>query len=104
VRGPADSQADGRGAGDGGRRCCGQRTDSPELAQDHTQEFFIRILEHDYFDRADRERGRFLPSCWPPSSFTCAMMPTGRALRSKKRSHECERCTHECFYLRSAQE
>jgi RNA polymerase sigma factor (sigma-70 family) len=44
-----------------------RRGDSPELAQDHTQEFFIRVLEHDYFDRADRERGRFrsflLASC-----------------------------------------
>jgi len=32
---------------------------APEVAQDHTQEFFTRFLEHDYFDRADRERGRF---------------------------------------------
>ena len=33
--------------------------DSPEQAQDHTQEFFARFLEHNYFDRADPERGRF---------------------------------------------
>jgi RNA polymerase sigma factor (sigma-70 family) len=33
--------------------------DSPEQAQDHTQEFFTRFLEHNYFDRADPERGRF---------------------------------------------
>ena len=33
--------------------------DSPEQAQDHTQEFFARFLEHDYFDRADPQRGRF---------------------------------------------
>jgi RNA polymerase sigma factor (sigma-70 family) len=33
--------------------------DSPEQAQDHTQEFFTRFLEHAYFDRADPERGRF---------------------------------------------
>jgi RNA polymerase sigma factor (sigma-70 family) len=33
--------------------------DSPEEAQDHTQEFFARFLEHEYFDRADPERGRF---------------------------------------------
>ena len=36
-----------------------RRGDSPEQAQDHTQEFFARFLEHDYFDRADPERGRF---------------------------------------------
>jgi DNA-directed RNA polymerase specialized sigma24 family protein len=36
-----------------------RRGDSPEQAQDHTQEFFARFLERDYFDRADRERGRF---------------------------------------------
>lgn len=33
--------------------------DSPEQAQDHTQEFFARFLEDDYFDRADPQRGRF---------------------------------------------
>ncbi len=32
---------------------------SPEDAQDLTQEFFARFLEHGYFARADRERGRF---------------------------------------------
>jgi RNA polymerase sigma factor (sigma-70 family) len=32
---------------------------SPELAQDYTQEFFSRLLEHNYFDRADPEKGRF---------------------------------------------
>lgn len=32
---------------------------SPELAQDHAQEFFSRFLEHNYFDRADPDRGRF---------------------------------------------
>ena len=36
-----------------------RRGNSPEQAQDHTQEFFTRFLEHDYFDRADPERGRF---------------------------------------------
>jgi RNA polymerase sigma-70 factor (ECF subfamily) len=36
-----------------------RRGDSPEQAQDHTQAFFLRILEHGYFDRADREKGRF---------------------------------------------
>ena len=36
-----------------------RRGDSPEQAQDHTQEFFTRFLEHAYFDRADPERGRF---------------------------------------------
>jgi RNA polymerase sigma-70 factor (ECF subfamily) len=36
-----------------------RRGNSPEQAQDHTQEFFARFLEHDYFDRADRDRGRF---------------------------------------------
>jgi DNA-directed RNA polymerase specialized sigma24 family protein len=36
-----------------------RRGDSPEQAQDHTQDFFARILEHGYFDRADREKGRF---------------------------------------------
>src|SRR5580698_6237397 len=33
--------------------------DSPEQAQDQTQEFFTRFLEHKLFDRADPERGRF---------------------------------------------
>ena len=32
---------------------------SPEDAQDLTQEFFARFLEHGYFARADRDRGRF---------------------------------------------
>jgi RNA polymerase sigma-70 factor (ECF subfamily) len=36
-----------------------RRGDTPEQAQDHTQEFFARFIEHDYFDRADPERGRF---------------------------------------------
>jgi DNA-directed RNA polymerase specialized sigma24 family protein len=36
-----------------------RRGDSPEAAQDHTQEFFVRFLERDYLDRADRDRGRF---------------------------------------------
>jgi RNA polymerase sigma-70 factor (ECF subfamily) len=36
-----------------------RRGDTPEKAQDHTQEFFARFLEHDYFDRADPEKGRF---------------------------------------------
>jgi RNA polymerase sigma-70 factor (ECF subfamily) len=36
-----------------------RRGDSAEQAQDHTQEFFARFIEHDYFDRADPERGRF---------------------------------------------
>jgi RNA polymerase sigma-70 factor (ECF subfamily) len=36
-----------------------RRGDTPDEAQDHTQEFFARFLEHDYFDRADPERGRF---------------------------------------------
>jgi RNA polymerase sigma factor (sigma-70 family) len=36
-----------------------RRGNSPEQAQDHTQEFFTRFLERDYFDRADPERGRF---------------------------------------------
>ncbi len=36
-----------------------RRGDTPEQAQDHTQEFFTRFLERDYFDRADPEKGRF---------------------------------------------
>ena len=36
-----------------------RRRYTPEQAQDHTQEFFTRFIEHDYFDRADPERGRF---------------------------------------------
>jgi RNA polymerase sigma factor (sigma-70 family) len=36
-----------------------RRGDSPEQAQDHTQDFFVRFLERAYFDRADPERGRF---------------------------------------------
>src|SRR5690349_1849025 len=30
-----------------------------DQAQDFTQEFFMRVLEGRYLDRADRERGRF---------------------------------------------
>lgn len=36
-----------------------RRGDTPEQAQDHTQEFFARFIERDYFDRADPDRGRF---------------------------------------------
>lgn len=36
-----------------------RRGSTPDQAQDHTQEFFARFLEHRYFDRADPERGRF---------------------------------------------
>jgi RNA polymerase sigma-70 factor (ECF subfamily) len=36
-----------------------RRGDTPEEAQDHTQEFFTRFIERDYFDRADPDRGRF---------------------------------------------
>ena len=36
-----------------------RRGDTPEEAQDHTQDFFARFLERDYFDRADPDRGRF---------------------------------------------
>jgi RNA polymerase sigma factor (sigma-70 family) len=36
-----------------------RRGNSPEQAQDQVQEFFTRFLEHDYFERADPERGRF---------------------------------------------
>jgi len=36
-----------------------RRGDSPEQAQEHTQDFFVRILEPSYLDRADREKGRF---------------------------------------------
>ena len=32
---------------------------SPDESQDLTQEFFVRILEGRYLERADRERGRF---------------------------------------------
>ena len=36
-----------------------RRGSTPDQAQDHTQEFFSRFLEHHYFDLADPERGRF---------------------------------------------
>jgi RNA polymerase sigma factor (sigma-70 family) len=36
-----------------------RRGGSPEEAQDRTQGFFTRLLETDYFDRADPDRGRF---------------------------------------------
>lgn len=36
-----------------------RRGDSAEQAQDHTQEFFTQFLEHDSFDRASPDRGRF---------------------------------------------
>jgi RNA polymerase sigma factor (sigma-70 family) len=36
-----------------------RRGRSPEDAQDLTQEFFARLLEHRWIDRADRQRGRF---------------------------------------------
>ncbi|MCC6489211.1 MAG: hypothetical protein IT364_17050 [Candidatus Hydrogenedentes bacterium] len=32
---------------------------APEDAQDLTQEFFSRLLEYDFLERVDRERGRF---------------------------------------------
>jgi RNA polymerase sigma-70 factor (ECF subfamily) len=36
-----------------------RRGHSPEDAQDLTQEFFARLLEHNWVARADRQRGRF---------------------------------------------
>jgi RNA polymerase sigma-70 factor (ECF subfamily) len=36
-----------------------RRGASPEEAQDRTQGFFTRLLEGEFFDRADQERGRF---------------------------------------------
>src|SRR5262249_45616650 len=36
-----------------------RRGDSPDEARDHTQEFFARLLENQFFNRADPERGRF---------------------------------------------
>ena len=36
-----------------------RRGKRPEEAQDLTQEFFARVLEKDYLNTADRERGRF---------------------------------------------
>ena len=36
-----------------------RRGHSPEDAQDLTQEFFARLLEHNWVSRADRQRGRF---------------------------------------------
>jgi RNA polymerase sigma-70 factor (ECF subfamily) len=36
-----------------------RRGHSPDEAQEHTQEFFARVLEKDYLDRADPARGRF---------------------------------------------
>lgn len=36
-----------------------RRGDSSEEAQDHTQGFFTRFIERDYFDRAHSDRGRF---------------------------------------------
>ncbi len=36
-----------------------RRGHSPEDAQDLTQEFFARLLEHKWVARADRQRGRF---------------------------------------------
>src|SRR6516164_10367077 len=31
----------------------------PEVAQDHIQDFFMRVIEGRYLDRADPEKGRF---------------------------------------------
>ena len=31
----------------------------PDVAQDHIQEFFMRVIEGRYLDRADPEKGRF---------------------------------------------
>jgi RNA polymerase sigma factor (sigma-70 family) len=36
-----------------------RRGNSPEDAQDLTQEFFARLLEHNWIGRADKQRGRF---------------------------------------------
>ncbi len=36
-----------------------RRGSSPEDAEDLTQEFFARFLEHKWVERADREKGRF---------------------------------------------
>ena len=36
-----------------------RRSFSPHDAEDLTQEFFARFLEHHWVERADREKGRF---------------------------------------------
>src|SRR5947207_38600 len=36
-----------------------RRGQQPDDARDLTQEFFVRLLEKDYLEAADRERGRF---------------------------------------------
>lgn len=65
--------AGGRGRRDGGQALAAlceaywyplyayarRRGDTPEQAQDHTQEFFTRLIECDSFERADPDRGRF---------------------------------------------
>ena len=60
-----------------------RRGHSPELAQDHTQEFFARFLERDYFDRADAERGRF--RSFLLSSFNYYLCDEAGRARAQKR-------------------
>jgi RNA polymerase sigma factor (sigma-70 family) len=60
-----------------------RRGDTPEQAQDHTQEFFARFIEHDYFDRADPERGRF--RAFLLSSFKFYLYDQAGVARTQKR-------------------
>jgi RNA polymerase sigma-70 factor (ECF subfamily) len=60
-----------------------RRGDTPEQAQDHTQEFFARFIEHDYFDRADPDRGRF--RSFLLSSFKFYLCDEAGRARARKR-------------------
>ena len=56
---------------------------SPADAQDHTQSFFVWVLERDWLKAADRQRGRF--RCFLQTSFNRFLADEWDRARAKKR-------------------
>jgi len=64
------------------RLCFGRRGYPADQAQDLTQEFFIRVLEGRYLDRADPEKGRFRAFILTSLKFFLATKPIAAARRN----------------------
>ena len=73
-----------------GIRCmpiCAGAVIRPTQAQDLTQEFFVRVLEGRYLDRADPEKGRFRSFILTSLKFFVAdEEDRHRALQTRRRS------------------
>ena len=55
---------------------------SPEQAQDLTQEFFLRILDGAFFERANPEKADFEAFCSVPSKTSFPTQTTGKSLKN----------------------